>query len=252
MNKTLEDIQDLEFKIRTDITQLATMLSSEVLEYAKNEKEFWAGEIGHIKRKLQLYVDTVPDFNTPAKIEQPIDDNEVAEDFATQVKREFDDLEYPKVNRVYKLNLEKESKFDVIVEPVPEPTKAIFTNLDDQNYTREDWHEILVTHVAEKYDLIFDEDIIAAAKAFMVGPVSVQRNKAICAETQSFVSLEEMKIFLLNVQCKTKDMVLYMTYKNDVVDYSKVDSTNKHSFEYINSLPKITRYFWRGVFLDRE
>jgi hypothetical protein len=77
-------------------------------------------------------------------------------------------------------------------------------------------------------NILLDDDIINAAKGFMVGPVGLFRNKAVEAETQKFDSLYEMQIFLLNVQCRTKDMVLYMTFERN------------------------GKYFWRGSFVHRQ
>jgi hypothetical protein len=99
--------------------------------------------------------------------------------------------------------------------------------------------------------VIFDEAIINAAKGFMVGPVGLFRNKMIAAETQTFDSLEEMRIFLLNVQCKTKDMVLYMTYEYQKPDFGDVDPLTL-TFEEQRNAPKVTVYAWRGVFVDKE
>ena len=62
----------------------------------------------------------------------------------------------------------------------------------------------------------------------MTGPIGLFRNKCVEAMTQKYPSLEEMKIFLFNVQCKTKDMVLYMTYEQNGT------------------------YYWRGAFVNKE
>ncbi len=76
-------------------------------------------------------------------------------------------------------------------------------------------------------NIVLDEEIIAAAKGFMVGPVGLFRNKAVAAETQRFDNIHEMKIFIINLQCKTKDMVLYETYERNGV------------------------YYWRGAFVKK-
>ena len=76
--------------------------------------------------------------------------------------------------------------------------------------------------------IIMDDEIIEAAKGFMVGPIGLFRNKCVAAETQVFENIHEMKIFLINVQCKTKDMVLYMTFKQG------------------------EKCFWRGAFVDKK
>jgi hypothetical protein len=73
-------------------------------------------------------------------------------------------------------------------------------------------------------NIILDDFIISLAKGFMVGPVGLFRNKVVGAGTQVFDNKEEMHIFL-NVQCKTQDMVLYMTFEQD------------------------GKYYWRGEFV---
>lgn len=183
-------------------------------------------------------------------------------DIKELVKASLNDIEYPKVNRVYKINPEADGGFDIIEEPVEEPTKAICTELEDQNFTREEWQEVITNSRSsystvfersnEEHGVFFDEDIIAAAKGFMIGPVSIQRKKSIVAETYKFPTLAELKIFVLNVMCKNKDMILYTTFTQETPDWTGVDSTNKGSFEFIEKLPKVTNYVFRGVFLDRE
>lgn len=183
-------------------------------------------------------------------------------DLKELVKVSLDDIEYPKVSRVYKINPEAKGGFDIIEELVEEPTKAICTELEDQNPTREEWEEVIKNQRAsystvfersnEEHGVFFDEDIIAAAKGFMLGPVSIQRKKSILAETYKFPTLAELKIFVLNVMCKSKDMILYTTFTQEVPDWTGVDSKNKGSFEFIEKLPKVTSYVFRGVFLDKE
>ena len=183
-------------------------------------------------------------------------------DIKELVKASLNDIEYPKVNRVYKINPEANGGFDIIEEPVEEPTKAICTELEDQNFTRDEWQEViknsrssystLFERSNEEHGVFFDEDIIAAAKGFMVGPVSIQRKKSIVAETYKFPTLAELKIFTLNVMCKTKDMILYTTFTQETPDWSGVNSANKGSFEFIKNLPKKTDYVLRGVFLDKQ
>ena len=185
-------------------------------------------------------------------------------DLKELVKVSLDDIEYPKVNRVYKVNSKANGGFDIIEEPVEEPTKAICTELEDQNFTRDEWQEViknsrslcgagaLFERSNEEHGVFFDEDIIAAAKGFMIGPVSIQRKKSIVAETYKFPTLAELKIFTLNVMCKTKDMILYTTFTQETPDWSGVNSANKGSFEFIKNLPKKTDYVLRGVFLDKQ
>jgi len=76
-------------------------------------------------------------------------------------------------------------------------------------------------------NIFLDEEIINAAEGFMVGPVGMFRNKGVEAGSQVFDNLTEMKIFLLNVQCKTMDMVLYMTYELAGQNIFRVKFVNK-------------------------
>ena len=169
------------------------------------------------------------------------------------IKDTFEDIKNPSVNRVYKLNLEKESKFDVDIElrnrPDIEGVCDPFADLKlEPNTTREEWdkategrqkyfddeYERLKTWYSEKTkekvgndwipldtksepqrtELILDEEIISMAKGFMVGPVGLYNGRAVAAETHRYDNLAEMQIFL-KAQSKNQDMVLYMTYKRD-------------------------------------
>lgn len=76
-------------------------------------------------------------------------------------------------------------------------------------------------------NIIMDEDVINAAKGFMVGPVGIFRNQCVASMAgKSFSSLEELKSDIL-VESKLRDMVLYMVFE------------------------KAGQYFWRGVFVDK-
>jgi hypothetical protein len=88
--------------------------------------------------------------------------------------------------------------------------------------------EWMVYSEAEETKVVLDEEIIAAAKGFMTGPVGLFHNKMVEAETQRFDNIHEMKIFIINLQSKTKDMVLYQTYERN------------------------GKYFWRGAFVDKQ
>lgn len=130
---------------------------------------------------------------------------------------------------------------------------------NEPDITKEQWlkgFESIVDNLnsqLESYNrkIIFDVDIINAAKGFMVGPVGLFRGKMIEAATQTFPSLEEMRVFLLNVQCKTKDMILYMTYEELRSDYGNADPFKMTDEERI-SVPKVKVYCWRGAFVDKE
>jgi hypothetical protein len=77
-------------------------------------------------------------------------------------------------------------------------------------------------------NIIRDDKIINAAKGFMLSPVGLFRNSLVSAETQQFDTLSEMQIFLINVQSRTKDMVLYMTFEQG------------------------GKYYFRGTFVDKR
>jgi len=80
--------------------------------------------------------------------------------------------------------------------------KEFFDNNEDKYWCVEP----VETHI------ILDEKIINMAKGYMIGPVGLFRNNLIEAIVQSFDNLPEMQLFL-EVQSKTKDMVLYMIYE---------------------------------------
>lgn len=200
---------------------------------------------------------------TRAKRLQDIEDNkEYINEFVGLIEDTFEDIKNPSVNRVYKLNLEKEGRFDVDIElrnkTELEGVYDPFVDLKQEpDITREEWSKTALDHQKyfdeehEKmklwYDeelakttrnkwlpisnseptksvIVVDDEIINMAKGFMVGPVGLFRGRAVEAQTQRFDNLPEMQIFL-KVQAKTKDMVLYMTFKKDNV------------------------YFWRGAFV---
>ena len=82
----------------------------------------------------------------------------------------------------------------------------------------------------------------------MTGPVGIQRKKAIAAESRTYDSLEELKESILT-EVKEKDMILYMTF---TVEHADPRDISLSSFTVTENYPKITRYVWRGVFLDKE
>lgn len=194
------------------------------------------------------------------------ENKEHVDNLKSLIKDTFEDIKDPSVNRVHKLNLEKESRFDVDIElrnrtdieGVCDP----FADLKQEpNTTREEWdrateghkkyfeeeYERLKTWYSEKTkeavgndwipidpdsepqrtELILDEEIINMASGFMCGPVGLYNGRAVAAETQRYPNLAEMQIFL-KVQAKTQDMIIYMTYKKD------------------------NQYWFRGAFAARE
>ena len=77
-------------------------------------------------------------------------------------------------------------------------------------------------------EVFVDEDVLAQTKGFLLGPVGMFNNKAVQVDhTQKYDSLSEMVIFL-HVQAKTKDIVIYLTYKEG------------------------DKYVFRGAFVDKE
>jgi hypothetical protein len=162
-----------------------------------------------------------------------------SEDDATEfkhiIKTEVEELEWLKSDKIYKLN--KEGKFDVMNYKLETPVRAIFSELEDQNYTREEWEEVVKSRdlVYGAKDNFFDSDIIAAAKAFMIDVVGVYRKKAIVAEQfREFDTLEELRKNIL-MEAKEKDMVLYRTV----------------TFEKLKSKEGI-KYAWLGAFVDKQ
>lgn len=159
------------------------------------------------------------------------DSQEQVSDFFNVAKTELDDALFPKVNKVYHTN---GNTFNIEIEEELDPQASVSEPLTDETYSREEWQGHIQTgHIQTGCiggdKLIFDEDIIAVAKAFMVGPVGIQRQKCIAAETKTFDSFEQLKEYVLT-EANEKDMILYMTFSYSVKDI----------------------YCWRGVFLDKQ
>lgn len=191
--------------------------------------------LGGMKRDfctIREHLDTVKDVH---------DNKESVMEFAAFMKSELHDIEYPTVNRVYKLNGEKQT-FDVTEEPSNGSSKFVTNKLGDQVYSREFWQDCLQTNEASHGNRrIFDEEIIRAAKNFLVGPCGAWRDKAILAETQSFPTLEELKESILK-QSQEKDMILYVVYEDTKREYGP-------DFKVTSESPL---YVWRGSFLDKQ
>jgi len=99
-------------------------------------------------------------------------------------------------------------------------------------------------------NVFIDEEIVNAAKGFMVGPVGMFRNKPVVAESQVYPNIHELRTFLLNFQCKNKDMVLYMTYTQDRQDFGNKDPFKMTPEERENA-PMVKVHCWRGAFVDK-
>lgn len=186
------------------------------------------------------------------------DAKQTVQEFGETIKAQLEDIQYPKVNRVYKVNVQAETKFDIIEEIVKDPTQAIYREpIGMEPYTREQWLEVVEGgSVLQRYNLgckdetlILDEDIISAAKNFMLGPCGAWRNKALLAETRTFSSLEELKENILK-ESQEKDMVLYKVYTFEKVEIDWNVGPPK-TLEEIQNRPKTTQYAWRGAFVDK-
>ena len=186
------------------------------------------------------------------------DNKQTVEEFSEAIKAQLEDIQYPKVNRVYKINVQADSLFDVIEEIVEDPRQAIYREpIGMEPYTREQWLEATnqspVWHREDPgfvdQTIILDEDIISAAKNFMLGPCGAWRNKALLAETRTFGSLEELKENILK-EAQEKDMVLYKVYTYEKVEIDWNVGPPK-TLEEIQNRPKTIQYAWRGAFVDK-
>jgi hypothetical protein len=178
------------------------------------------------------------------RVKDAYDNREQVVEFMNFMKSELHDIEHPAVDRLYKFNQEKQG-FDVIEVPTDGSSKFVNTKLGDEVYSREFWQDCIQTnysHSTHSGKVIFDEDIIGAAKNFLVGPCGAWRNKAILAETQNFSSLEALKESILK-QAQEKDMILYNVYEDVKREY------DQGTFNVISESPL---YVWRGAFLDKQ
>lgn len=157
------------------------------------------GDVSDLTNFVNSYADTIND----KKVESTL------EEVADVTKDEWrNHLEKIRVEYLYKAAQEEE-KYKNILKDVQKKRNLTF------------FPDIAIANI------IFDEDIINAAKGFMVGPVGIFRNKCVAAIVgKSFKSLEELKADIL-VNSALRDMVLYMVYE------------------------KAGQYFWRGVFVDK-
>lgn len=217
MEGKLDDILSKEFQITKSIQELIELMDEESLKFAENEPNFWKGAIGHIKRKISLYVDTIPTFDLLESDVVEEDENEAISNIFETTKTALSSIE------------------DKFVQPKP---------LLMPNVTKEKWLHAM-DHLKSQYqrqyeetkkeypelniklqEIFIDEEVISLVKGFMVGPVGVFCNNLIEGNiVQKYDNLPELKIFL-NLQAKTKDIVLYMTFKED------------------------GKYFFRGNFVD--
>lgn len=176
------------------------------------------------------------------RVKAAYDSKEEVLKFMDFMKSELHDIEYPAVNRLYKFNQEKQG-LDVIEVPADGSSKFVNNELGNEEYSREFWQDCIQTnYTTHGVKGIFDEDIIGAAKNFLVGPCGAWRNKAILAETQTSSSFEALKESILK-QAQEKDMILYGVYEDVKREY------DQESFKVISETPL---YAWRGAFLDKQ
>jgi len=251
MELKLQNISDKEYQITKSIRELVELLDDEVLKFASNEPDFWMGAIGHIKRKVSLYAETIPTFEVlePQKSDVRTDEEIVAE-FREMLKKALEDNLHPEYDKILTMNRDGTitTKFEKKTDRFA-PIIHHEATIPDINYTREEWEERIREH-AEKIDqdLIFDEEIISLAKGFMVGPLTAQRGKAIAATTMRFDSLEELKESITKL-AQEKDMFMYlmMTIEQIIGGDSFTITEEERA-----ALPRVTRYLWRGEFLDKQ
>jgi len=192
--------------------------------------------------------------------------NEYVESFISTVTKELatikdEYLSSEKIKIVNKDNVPvRETYPDTTKEQWLECTNGIVESYNKEFAEREEFIKtnpdaefplpILIPNVFLTPNVFVDEEIVNAAKGFMVGPVGIFRNKAVVAETQVYPNIYEMRTFLINAQCKTKDMVLYITYTQDRQDFGNRDPF-KMTPEEIDNAPMVKVYCWRGAFVDK-
>jgi len=143
---------------------------------------------------------------------------------------------------------ENKQLVDTFASTISEKLTAIedtFKDVESPSYpdvTEEQWKESiehfknqLIRQHEEYSDLDFklkeifvDDEVVSFCKGFICGPVGLFRNKKVEATfIQKYDNIYELRIFL-KLQAKTKDVVVYMTYKED------------------------GKYCFRGNFVDKE
>ena len=255
----LNNITSKEYEIRKSIQELIELMDEEAIKFAVSDPNYWMGTIGHIKRKISLYASTIPSFEIlePQKADARTDE-EIVTQFQEMLKKALEDNLHPEYDKILTMNKDGtittqfEKKADRYA-PLTDPEFKI----PSDTHSREEWQERMTGHFSKEFqetfgnsDIIFDDEIIALAKGFMVGPVSAQRGKAIAAETKNFASFEELKETIKKL-AQEKDMFLYMTFKQETVDMTALDAFAL-SDEERAKLPKKMKYIWRGYFFDKE
>ena len=88
--KKYNEIVSKRYKIIKAIEELASLMDKETLKALQKDR-FWVSEIGHIRRKLSLYVNTIPTFDS-LNVE-PVETGTDLEDVTNFVKGELDKVE---------------------------------------------------------------------------------------------------------------------------------------------------------------
>lgn len=108
MEGKLNDILSKEFQITNSIQEIIELMDEESLKFAENEPNFWKGAIGHIKRKISLYSNTIPTFDLLKSNMSDIEDNMNDEDtlaaelFNKYLQPELDELQSSIVKQLTK------------------------------------------------------------------------------------------------------------------------------------------------------
>ncbi len=255
----LNDVLDKAYKIEKSIQELIRSMDDEVLKFAVSDPNYWMGAIGHIKRKISLYSSTIPTFQVlePQKIDGRTDEEIVAQ-FQEMLKKALEDNLHPEYEKILKMNKDGTitTTFEKIVDRYTPLTDPEF-EIPSETYSREEWQERMTDIFSQEFqakfgssEIIFDDEIIALAKGFMHGPLGAQRGKAIMAETKTFSSFEELKETIIKL-AQEKDMILYMTFKQETVNVTGL-AAFAPSDEEREKLPKKISYIWRGYFFDKE
>ena len=255
----LNDVLSKANKIEKSIQELTKSIDDEVLKFAVNDPNYWMGTIGHIKRKISLYAGTIPSFEVLEQ--QKVDgrtDEEIVAQFQVMLKKALEDNLHPEYDKILTMNKDGTitAKFEKKADRYAPLTDPEF-KIPSDSYSREEWQERMTGHFSKEFqetfgnsDIIFDDEIIALATGFMVGPVSAQRGKAIMAETKTFSSFEELKETIIKL-AQEKDMFLYMTFKQETIDTTGL-AAFAPSDEEREKLPKKISYLWRGYCFDKE
>lgn len=254
-----ELIELITGQITEAINKLEKLMDEDLMRWAEsNKEEPQCNTIIRTRDAIRAQALNIPSIAFRAA-SLATDATKLVQDFTENVKDTLKEIYNPTLSKVYKLDPNAKSGFETELEynPNPKTIQEEFQFSHPPDITKEQWvdrqkdfkesfnqeylHASLYfnKHITEKGDLknqwiknplkttlVTDDEIISMAQGFMVGPCGLYKGKAIMAVTQRFDSLAEMKIFL-KVQCKTQDMILYMTFERN------------------------GSYYWRGAFLDK-